>query len=84
MSAEGFAVSDRAKLTYAFGHLVGSFGTDAHAADSGELGDTVMDEIGLVPDERAIVRVLAEHVAGNYRYTGEADDLIRRIERGEV
>lgn len=74
----------RQKLTYAFGHFVAAFGTDAHAGDSGDLARDVLRELGL--DERAIddIAVLAEEVAGNYEYTGKADDVFQRIEAGEL
>lgn len=75
-------------LTYAFGHLVGSFGTDAHAGDSGDLARDVLVEV-LGDDEAGLLAIgslltVAEHVAGNYAYTGEADDYYRRIKSGEV
>lgn len=72
------------QLKYAFGHIVDGFGTDAHAGDSAELGDEVLTDMGFTTAEKAIVHTLAEHVAGNYQYTGEATDLLRQIERGEA
>jgi hypothetical protein len=71
-------------LIYTFGHLVASHGTDAHAADSGELAEDLMAEGDMESGQRIVLRTLAEHVAGNYQYTGEAEDLQRRMERGEV
>lgn len=76
--------AEKDRLTYAFGHLVSSFGTDAHAGDSGELAQEVLTELGFSPREKSIIEDLAEHVAGNYQYTGEAEDEQRRIEQGEI
>jgi hypothetical protein len=75
----------KARLIYAFGHLVGSFNPeDPHHGDSADLADDVMNEIGLTDSEREVVRDLAEHVAGNYDYTGEADRVTRQIEAGDL
>jgi hypothetical protein len=71
-------------VLYAFGHLVSSNGVDAHAADSGSEADDVMEGLGLTARERAIMELLAEHVSGNYDYTGEADDFLRRVREGEA
>jgi len=63
---------ERQRLVYMFGHLVASHNPDdVHHADSGDLADEIMDEMGLGPEERNRIEVLAEHVADNYRYTGE-------------
>lgn len=72
----------RDKIAYAFGHLVASYDTDAHAGDSGDLGDEVMREV--VPaGSMWIIDAIAEHVAGNYAYTGEAIDIRRKIQNEE-
>jgi hypothetical protein len=78
----------RDRLTYAFGHLVASFGTDAHSGDSGELAaDTLIELLGDNDEAYMIIGalgVVAEHVAGNYEWTGEAEDERRKIEAGEL
>ena len=76
--------ANRERVLYAFGHLVGSYGTDAHAADSGDEGQTVLRDEGLSDAEIEIVHIIAEDVAGNYRYTGEADEVIQRIQAGTL
>ena len=75
---------ERENLTYAFGHMVSAFSTDAHAGDSGELADECFRDLGY--DDKGIerLRAIAEDVAGNYEYTGKADDYERRIKAGEV
>lgn len=66
-------------VVYAFGHLVSShFTDDAHHADSGDLAQDVMEHLNLTVREREILEAVAEHVAGNYRYTGEITNLERR------
>lgn len=79
----------RERLTYAFGHLVSSFNPeDPHHGDSRDLAGDVLAELlgegteGLVAI--GVLDVIAEHVAGNYEWTGEAEEFQRRIERGEV
>lgn len=72
-------------LTYAFGHAVSShIEGDAHSGDSGDLAIDVMSDLGLTEEAIDMVMVLAEHVHGNYDYTGRGEELRRRIERGEV
>lgn len=58
-------------LVYAFGHLVASYTPDAHAGDSGDLGQEVLDRLGLDEKAKAAVHRLAEHVAESYTYMGE-------------
>lgn len=75
----------REALTYAFGHLVGSFYTDdATAGWSGELAGEVLAELGLSQEEIDRLEILAEYVYGNYNYTGEAEEYQRKIEAGEI
>lgn len=82
--AEHFPQEFRDSLTYAFGHMIGSFATDAHSGDSGDLAVDTLVEIGLSAEAREIVRILAEEVHGNYTYTGEADKYEADIVAGRV
>lgn len=76
---------NRSKLIYAFGHLVASHNPeDPHHADSGDLADDVLRDMGLSEVEMDQIEAIAEHVAGNYRYTGDAEESERRIEAGEL
>jgi hypothetical protein len=63
--------------------LVSSYGTDAHAADSADHGQETLLDAGFSPDELEIIHDLAEHVSGNYTYTGEAIEIARRIRDGK-
>ena len=73
------------RLTYAFGHLVSSFNPeDPHHADSGEEGTEVLASLGFTGETMEVVHALAEHVAGDYAYTGEATETRRRIESGDL
>lgn len=75
----------RERIVYAFGHLVsGQERETAHSADSMDLARDVLDELGLTAGELDLVELLAEEVAGNYRYTGKADEVLRRIRSGEL
>ena len=80
----GLYDKDRDRITYAFGHLVSSYTPDAHSGDSGELALDTLAEIGLDEDMCMVIEMIAEHVNGNYQYTGEADEFSRRAEAGEV
>lgn len=73
-------------LTYGFGHLVSSIDRpdDAHAGDSADLAFDTFEELGYGDAIVEVIEALAEWVAGNYEWTGEAEQLQRRIERGEV
>ena len=84
MNETKWITDQREKVVAAFGHLIASFGTDAHAGDSGDLALDTLNEVGLDEGAIAALEVAAEHVAGNYQYTGEADEFARRAERGEV
>ncbi len=76
---------EQAVLLYAFGHLVSSYNPeDAHHADSGELGEETLVTLGLTGESMEIVTVLAEHVAHNYEWTGEGDEIARRIKAREL
>lgn len=78
------AEETRGRLLYAFGHLVSSHDVeDPHHADSGELAMEILEET-FTPSMILAVRELAEHVAHNYTYTGESEELERRIQAGEV
>jgi hypothetical protein len=73
-------------LIYGFGHLVGSISRpdDAHSADSADLAFDTFDAAAFTDDQVEIIECLAEYVAANYEWTGEGEELQRRIERGEV
>ena len=72
---------DPRRLAYAFGHLVASHTPDdPHHADSGDLADEELDALGLSLREKDLVEAIAEHVAGNYTYTGEAELALREME----
>jgi hypothetical protein len=74
----------REQLFYAFGHLVASFNPeDPHHADSGDLARETLTELGLTEGDVAIIDGLAEHVAGNYRYTGEQEAATEAIKEEE-
>ena len=76
---------DRDRIAYMFGHLTALFNPDdPHHADSGDLAADEMQAMGFTGPERMLTEILAEHVHGNYQWTGEGEDLRRRIERGEV
>lgn len=74
-------------LTYAFGHLVSSYSPAprGHEGDSADLAQGVLtgDMLRLDPRALAAVHRLAEYVAGNYEYTGEAEAALRRVRSGE-
>lgn len=74
----------RDRVAYAFGHAVSSYSTDAYAGDSGDLAQEVVEELGFTPMTVELFWLIAEHVAGNYAYTGEADRIRHQIEAGEV
>ena len=66
----------RSPLIYAFGHLVSGYASpeDAHSADSIDLARDTLNSIEeLSANTISQIEELAEHVAGNYQYTGEAD-----------
>lgn len=73
------------ELTYAFGHLVSGFANpdDAHSADSIDLGFDTLFAKGYDAQTIAIITDLAEHVAGDYEYTGKATALYNLIDMGE-
>ena len=73
------------RLIYAFGHLVSSYRVeDAHAGDSGGLALDVLYDMEFTEREIAIIEALAEHVFGNYEFTGEGMEILRRIKAGEL
>jgi len=73
------------KIVYAFGHLVASCNPqDPHHGDSGDLAYDCLRELGYDEDAIEDLRYVAEHVAGDWEYTGRAVEEFRRIEAGEI
>jgi hypothetical protein len=51
---------DTERLAYAFGHLVSSHMTDAHAGDSADEANDVLNKMELTVRERDIIYALSE------------------------
>lgn len=67
-------------LVYGFGHLVSSYITDdAHSGDSGDLAQEVFESLGLSDYTIKILELVAEHVWGNYEYTGKEVQATREM-----
>jgi len=58
-----FTLDEIKGLEYCFEHAVSAFYTDAHSADSGELANDVMDDLGLTDRECELLWILAENRA---------------------